>query len=139
MVKPDKASTTETTPLVQQVERQEEVLDNHEARITNVESDVSDLQTNTGTAPSIQRVEVPVVTTEPVQSLEPVAEPEPVTVVSYRQIPVEGTEDTDCEYTYSDGTTYRWNWKTVTWDNSFKKTNITGYCDDTALGKEKPK
>lgn len=124
------ASTTEQPPIIQQVEKHEAELDNHEARITNVESDVSDLQTNTNTAPSVQRVEVPVVVT-------PQPEPVAVTVVSYRQIPVEGTEDTDCEYTYSDGTTYRWRWETVEWNQGSKQSHRSGYCNDNAIGMTK--
>lgn len=136
---PSEASTTEVTPIVQQVDRHESELDNHEARITNVEADVSDLQANTNTAPSVQRVEVPEPTAPtPEPQPEPTPEPEPVTVVSYRQIPVEGTEDTDCEYTYSDGTTYQWHWQKVHYNQGTKFTNTSGYCDDRALGKVKP-
>lgn len=50
---------------------------NHEGRIKNVEADVTDLQTNTGTPPSSNRVDVappPVVT----PSKEPTPAPEPV-------------------------------------------------------------
>lgn len=122
---PYEASTTETTPLVQQVEQHEAVLDNHEARITNVESDVADVQQNTNTAPSVQRVEVPVVTPSPVQPT-PEPAPTPITVVSFREIP--DGENTDCELTYSDGTTYRWDWKTVEWNQGSKITHTNGRC-----------
>lgn len=116
------------------VQKHQEQLDNHEARITNVEADVADLQTNTNTAPSVQRVEVPV-PVAPVPTPEPTPEPVPVTVVSYRQIP--DGENTDCEYAYSDGTTYTWDWKTVEWNQGSKITRSSGYCDDRAIGKAK--
>ena len=49
--------------LNQQVQKQGEELDNHEARITNTEADVGELQKNTGTAPSTNRQSVPSVST----------------------------------------------------------------------------
>ena len=49
--------------LNQQVQKQGEELDNHEARITNTENDVKDIQQNTGTAPSTNRQTVPSVST----------------------------------------------------------------------------
>lgn len=135
---PSEASTTEVPPIVQQVERHESELDNHEARITNVEADVSDLQANTNTAPSVQRVEVPVVVTpEPEPVAEPTPEPEPVTVVSYRQIPLDEEGNADCEYTYSDGTTYRWRWKRTYMDGNTKITNTSGLCDSSVIGTKK--
>jgi hypothetical protein len=138
------AETSPTTPApsVQTVQaqndHQESVLDNHEARITNTESDVKNLQANTNTEPSVVRVEVPVVTTEPVPTPEPPApEPEPITVVSWEKIPVEGTEDIYCKYTYSDGTTYQWHWQTVEYNQGTKFTYTSGSCDQTAIGKNK--
>lgn len=131
---PSEASTTEVTPIVQQVERHESELDNHEARLTNVEADVSDLQQNTNTPPSVQRVEVPVVVPQ-TPAPEPTPEPTPVTVVSYREIP--DGENTDCELTYSDGTTYRWDWETITWNQGTKFTHRNGVCDNSVIGKPK--
>src|SRR3954464_15161888 len=54
-----------TSPLIQQVDKQGTELDNHEARITNTENDVKDLQGKTNTAPSTVKVPVPVVVSQP--------------------------------------------------------------------------
>lgn len=122
------------------VQHQQEQLDNHEARITNTENDVTGLQNKTSTPPSVQRVEVPVVQPAPVSQPSPTPpepEPTPVTVTSYEQIPVENSEDVDCKYTYSDGTTYQWHWKTVEY-NQVRIVHTTGKCDQSAIGTEKP-
>lgn len=54
---------------------------NHEARITNTEGDVKALQDNTKTQPSVVRVEVPVVTAQPVDN-KPAPTPTVPTVVA---------------------------------------------------------
>lgn len=105
-------------PIVQEVHQQGEQLENHEARITNAENDISDLQENTNTAPSTNRVEVPVVSSTPSSNPDPEPTPAPVTVVSFQQIGV-GGGDYDCKYTYSDGTTHRWLWKDYTEQGSW--------------------
>lgn len=140
------ANTTgasEEPPIVQEVRHQGEVLDNHEDRITNNEADIADLQSNTNTAPSPTRVIVREVTTpEPTEPLStPVEpEPEPIVVTAYEQIPMNtgyNNEDMDCKYTYSDGTTYQWHWKTVEF-NQVKITHTNGYCDNRVIGYIKP-
>lgn len=60
--------------LNRQVQRHQEVLDNHEARIDNLENDTKVLQYNTGTAPAPDPVIVPIVP-------QPAPEPEPTPVV----------------------------------------------------------
>lgn len=136
---------TEKPPIVQEVEHQGEVLDNHEDRITNNEADIEDLQSTTNTPPSPGRTVVrEVITPSPTQPIytEPTPEPEPepvIVVTAFRQIPVnEGynNENVDCELTYSDNTTYRWHWKTVTY-NQTKITNTSGTCDAQVIGAKK--
>lgn len=120
-------------PIVKEVHHQREVLNNHEARITNTEGDVRDLQNKTQTPPSVTRVEVPVV------SPAPVPEPTPplVTITAYREIVLD-PDTSDCEYTYSDGTTYRWLWKTTS-NDQFGNKNVykTGYCNSNMIGEPK--
>lgn len=82
------------------VQHQQEQLDNHEARLTNLEADVSDLQDRTNTPPSVQRVEVPIVNNTSLA--EPTPEPKPVVVVSSNFIVNLGNGG-NCEVVYSDG------------------------------------
>jgi hypothetical protein len=131
------------SPLTTQVDQQSKELANHEARITNTENNVKDLQTNTNTTPSTNQVAVPDATPTPTPTA-PVVEPTQVTVVSYKQIPVDN--GTDCEFTYSDGTTYTWHWQTVnphgSWQTSgdgsnghwVSTTSTSGDCDSTSIG-----
>lgn len=64
-----------------QVQHQAQVLDNHEARITNLEKDTKVLQENTNTPPAPEHVEAPPVDTRPTQ--EPtVQSEEPPTVIN---------------------------------------------------------
>lgn len=67
--------------LYTQVQQQDTVLKNHEARLSNVEHDVSDLQQNTKTPPSTEKVEVPVATT-PVPATAPTTKQAEKTAVS---------------------------------------------------------
>lgn len=115
------SSDASTSPIRAQVDEHEEKLDNHEARITNTENDVSDLQANTNTAPSIVRVEVPVVTLPPA----PAPEPSPVTVVSAQKTTPGGLQS--CKLTYSDGSVEHRN------AASF----APGECDENTVGKPK--
>lgn len=116
----------------------QEQLDNHEARITNAESDITGLQQNTNTQPSSDRQPIPVVSPAPAEpTTDPQPEPEPVVVTSYRQIPVENSEDVDCELSYSDGTTYRWHWQRVEYNQGTKITHTSDKCDDSVIGKRK--
>src|SRR5690606_16567485 len=135
----------EKPPIVTEVERQGGVLDNHEDRITNAEGDITSLQDQTGSTPSTERVVVREVAPKPITVSD---EPEPIVVVSYKQIPLDGG-NVDCEYTYSDGTKYRWNWKKVNPQGAWvtdgsgnnghwvASTNTKGVCDNSAIGKIK--
>ena len=72
-----------------------------------------------------------------------------VTIVAYKQIPIDNLGDIDCEYTYSDGTTYTWQWQTVnpkgSWttnsmgqDGHYTATTVdSGFCDQNVIGKPK--
>ncbi len=139
-----KGQADNVPPIVQEVTHQGEVLENHEARITNTENDVKDLQTNTQTAPSPTRVVVNEVTTPPASQplyTEPVTQPTPepappVVVTSYRKIVVDEYQ-TDCELTYSDGTTYRWAWETTEYNQGTKITHHSDICDDSIIGSRK--
>lgn len=122
----------------QQIQHQEETLDNHEDRITNTEKDVKEVQENTGTQPSTEKVVVrEVVTQAPVPTPEP---PKPVTVVAFEVIPV--ADYFNCKHTYSDGTdkVFKWKWfgtTTTEQGQVFKTTSTSGYCDEKAIGLEK--
>lgn len=75
--------------------------------------------------------------------------PPPVTVVSYKKIPLDSLGNIDCQYTYSDGTTYEWQWQKVNpqgaWmENSegqgghyVSSTSTNGYCDNSVIGMPK--
>lgn len=131
------SQASEVPPIVQEVRHQGEVLDNHEDRITNVESDVVDLQENTGTPQSIEKVIVREVTTPPPTEpiyVEPAPEPEPVVIVSYSQR-VEG-DNTYCDLTYSDQTTHSFLWQKREF-NQVWSTTIYGKCDNSIIGLEK--
>ncbi len=145
------ASQSETTgatesPLVTEVSNHEAELKNHEARISNTENNVKDLQNKTDTPPSTNTVEVPVYVPAQVPPTDPTpAPPVPVTVTAYREVVI-NPDTSDCEYTYSDGTTYQFSWKTSDPQGSWqtdgtgqnghwaKTTNTSGYCDNRAIG-----
>lgn len=129
--------TSADTDLPIQVQHQQAELDNHEARITNTEKDVQDLQANTNTPSSPEHVDVPEVVTPAATEPPAAPTPEPITVVSYEQIPIENSEDIDCKYTYSDGTTKQWHWKVVTYNQGSKNTKVSGFCDNRAIGRDK--
>lgn len=125
----------DVSPIVVQVQKHETQLQNHEDRITNVEKDVSVLQDNTQTPPSNTKVVVREVlapqpdVAQPVTSQpEVVVAPAPVTVVSYEKIPLEGTENTDCRVTYSDGTSRQWHWQTTEYNQGTKISQTNGSC-----------
>jgi cell division protein FtsB len=90
------------SPLVTQVDKQQSQLDNHEARISNTENDVKDLQDKTGTPPSTTRVTVPVAM--PGGTIIPVPVPgvEPVKVVN-AVLRIAENGGHYCDLTYSDG------------------------------------
>lgn len=113
---------TNTTPIEQQVDKNTQTLDNHEARITNTENNVKDLQASTNTSPSVSNVPVPVV-----GSTQPSSQPQ-ITVTSYSVIPTD-SEHQDCILHYSDGTNNIWHWITPT--------GTTGVCDSSLIGQPK--
>lgn len=133
------------SPLVQQVDSQSKELDNHEARITNTENDVKDLQNKTGTPPTSNKVNVPPVTA-PAQTQQ--TTPQTIIVASFEQID-EGGGNMDCKFTYSDGTTYQWHWKTVNPQGSWQTDSFgqnghwtesmqtTGSCASQDIGEQR--
>lgn len=126
----------DNTPV--RVDQLEDKVDNHEARITNTEADVADLQQSTGTLPSSNRTEVPAATQQaPQPEPTPSPPPNPVTVVAYEVQPVQGTENENCKYTYSDGTTRVFAWRTVTY-NQVRIIQTSGRCDQSVIGTLKP-
>lgn len=142
-------------PIVTEVDHQGDQLKNHEARIANLEGDTKALQSNTNTAPTSNTVTVPTVRdTTPGQTITPppTSTPAPVAsiiVTGYREIVID-PDTSDCEYTYSDGSMHRFNWKTTNpkgaWvtdgsgQNGYwqKSTRTQGFCDAQALGLPKP-
>lgn len=130
-------------------------LDNHEVRIKNAENNIKDLQVKTNTPASTGNQSVPVVSTQTSNTsattfaTTPVADiPTPVVVTAFREIVID-SDTSDCEYTYSDGTTYQFHWKTTNSQGSWQtdgngnnghwmaSTTKNGYCDNRALGQAK--
>lgn len=121
---PDKPKTVEkSTPNTSQVE----------ATTTTEQPD-----TTTGT--------VTPVTSTPKSTPAPTAAPAqtgPVVVTSFREVVID-EQNSDCEYTYSDGSTSSFHWKS--WDPQAVQTMVngqlqffgaskyTGICDATAIG-----
>jgi hypothetical protein len=136
-------SASGTTPIEQQVDKNTSELANHDARITNNENDIKDLQSNTGTPVSTNNVAVPSSTPTPQVAIPA------VTVTAFEQVPLDAI-NIDCKYTYSDGTTYQWHWQATnphgSWvTDSFgnnghwvASTSTTGACDQSAIGQAKP-
>lgn len=87
------------------------ILKNHEARLTNSEADLKELQSSTNTSPSTTRVIVEQVDSPPVTtpatdvvSEPPASKPEPVS--KEKRVEKEGgMYYTYCDYTYPDGST----------------------------------
>jgi hypothetical protein len=133
---PSDTSATEETPLVKQVEEQGAKLDNHETRITSTEQAVTDMNSTIGTA-THSAPQLP--TSSPTATASPA--PAPVVVTSTRQVPIENSQNIDCEVTYSDGTVERWSWKVINSQGSWmldeatqqghwaKTTQISGSCN----------
>lgn len=144
----------DTSPLVTEVDQQNDKLNNHEARISNLETDTRTLQANTNTQPSTNKVAVPTVrsantTSNASQTASLPAETvAPVTVTAFREIVIDA-DTSDCEYTYSDGSTSVFHWKTSNPQGSWvtdssgqnghwvKATHISGICDNKAIGTAK--
>jgi hypothetical protein len=151
MVNKPKAGA-DTSPIVTEIDNHEDRLKNHEARISNLETDTRTLQTNTNTQPSPNKVDPPVVrdvtpnsSPTSASTTTTTSDTPAVVVTSYREIVIDA-DTSDCEYTYSDGTTYQFHWKTTNphgawvtdgngnnghWQASVNK---SGYCDSKALG-----
>lgn len=147
---PTPKTGADTSPIVTQI-------DNHETRIKNLEGNVTVLQTKTGTAPAATNTPVPVVTAPVVGSTTTSATPvdtvptattatvAPIVVTAYKEIVIDA-DTSDCEYTYSDGSTYVFHWKTTKLQGSWitdgdggngrwvKATLTNGYCNDKAIG-----
>jgi hypothetical protein len=119
----------DTSPLIQQVEHQGEQLSNHEARITNTENDVKDIQAATSTPPSVVRVPVPVPNPLPPA---PAQVPVPVTVTSFEQV-LNGI-NTDCKLNYSDGSSVQRQWKIVDSDGNVSISHTVSICDSSLIG-----
>lgn len=133
---PGQASTPTTDPAVaQEIKHQGETLDNHEARITNTENNVKDLQVHTNTPASTNTVVVPQVTTPSAPLPTPSAPP--ITVIAFQVQPIEGTENSNCMVTYSDATTYTWLWQIVTYNQGTKITSSNNLCDNRLIGNQK--
>ena len=117
----------EKPPIVTEVERHAEVLDNHEDRITNVEKDVSAVQESTGTAPSTDRVEVrevrvpapsestpptptpspaPTPSPSPAPQPAPAPEPDPRTIMDLSVLVTVGSNIVTCSYKLYDQRQY---------------------------------
>lgn len=130
-------------------------LDNHETRIKNAENNIKDLQVKTNTPASTGNQTVPVVNTQTSDTSAattistPVTDtPEPVVVTAFREIVLDN-DTSDCEYTYSDGTTYQFHWKTTnpqsSWQTDGQGQNghwaatisKSGTCSDKAVGQLK--
>jgi hypothetical protein len=110
---PEPIGASDDPPIVQEVKKQGEQLDNHEDRITNNEKDITNLQNNTGTAPSSDRVVVRNVTTQspnqPLTSPSVAPTPPPTPVVDPRTILevqiTDGANSRTCNYKLYNGQT----------------------------------
>lgn len=134
----NKTGASSEPPIVQQVQHQGEVLDNHEARITNAENNITDLQNKTNTPSSTNNTQPPAVVTPaaapsvtPDQT--PAPTPTPVTLTTFAKIPLANSQDVDCSVVYTDGTSYQWHWMTV--NGAIGHT--FGNCDQTLVGTTK--
>ncbi len=150
---PTPKTGADTSPIVTQI-------DNHETRIKNLEGNVTVLQTKTGTAPAATNTPVPVVTAPVVGSTTTSATPvdtvptattatvAPIVVTAYKEIVIDA-DTSDCQYTYSDGSTYVFHWKTTNLKGSYaedgngangrylKTVSYSGSCDSRAIGQPK--
>lgn len=124
----------------QKLQQHDEQLDNHEARIDNTEADVEVVQQATNTPAAQNRQNVPQVTTPnpaPAPSPTPQPTPPPVTVNAYEAIVVD-ENNTDCKWTYTDGTTNTFRWKSYSTNSQGQKVGtINNYCDGRAIGQIK--
>lgn len=126
-------------------------LSNHETRIKNAENNIKVLQSATGTTDSPDNTTItPPVASGSAQtnnvSFDEITTAT-VTVASYREIPV--SNGRDCEYTYTDGTTYRFNWERTNPQGSWvtngdgtgghwvATVQREGKCDDSVIGSTK--
>jgi hypothetical protein len=119
------------SPLVTEVAHQGERLDNHEARITNTENDVKDIQATTNTPPSSNHAPVPTLTSLPSAPVS-VPVPTPITVVSFEQV-MNGI-NTDCKLNYSDGSSIQRPWKIVDSGGAISISHTVSICDVSLIG-----
>ena len=143
-LQPDNIKADAEPPIVTEVNRQGEQLENHEARITNAENDVEAIQQATSVAPSPNRVSVPAAPKPAPETPQPT----PVTVVSFEVVVVD-VNRTDCKINYSDGTSMQKIWKepagSPAWVTDSSGNNghwVTamsrhGYCDQSLIGQVK--
>lgn len=143
----------DTSPVVQ-------TLTNHEVRIRNAENNIKALQGATSTPDSPNNATVPasspvtdgnvsqgIVSPTAASTSTPSAAPS-VTVTAFKEIVLDA-DTSDCVYTYSDGTTYQFHWKTSNPQGSWmtdgvgqnghwvKTVQTSGYCDQRAIGQQK--
>lgn len=126
-------SGADTTPISSTLQQQQDELNNHEARITNNESNISALGDKTGTnTTTVVQVPAPATQTTPTAAPATTPAPSPVTVTAYEQIPID-SNNIDCKLTYSDGTTYQWHWKVAKGNISY----TAEICDSSIIGTPK--
>lgn len=104
----NRSTASDVPPIVQEVQHQGEVLNNHEDRITNNENDIKELQNSTGTQPSASNTVVRTVTTPSPQ--EPLtapatSEPSPTSPINVVKSTFNagGSWNNYCTLVYSDG------------------------------------
>jgi hypothetical protein len=103
-------------------------------------------ETSTPNTTKATKKATPEYTANKIENNVVVPESTPV-VVSYKQIPLDDKGNIDCEYTYSDSTTHRFTWQTISqvWVEDGQGQNgryvdsihNSGVCDDSALGRPK--
>lgn len=128
------------TSIVQtQLDAQNKELANHEARITTNESNIQAVADKTST-PTASAPTTSVSTNTSTQAVlaEQTPAPTPVTITAVDQIPLDD-KNIDCKYTYSDGTSYQWHWKTnKTAGQTVNGLSVTyGTCDNSSIGSVK--
>jgi hypothetical protein len=106
---PEHTAKAVDSPLITEVQHQQEQLNNHEARITNVENDVNGLHDATGAPKPVSNITVtevstPEVPVEQFSSATPTVEDTTVRVTE-GVMRVEADGNYFCDLTYSDGST----------------------------------
>lgn len=126
--------------LEQKLQHIDERNDNQDDRIGNTEKDVEKLQEDTNTEPAIEKTVVREVVTENntvTNTPGPESTPEPILVTSYKVIPI-SEKSAECRYSYSDGTTKTFTWKSAYFNSSGAEvTKVNGKCDQSVVGSVK--